>query len=772
MRQDLIYAIRTLRRSPGFTVVALLTLALGIGATSAIFTIVYSVLLRPLPFKDPSRLYSVLSGRFGSVPDPDFLAYQKASTIEGLAAYFGGPVTMIGASEPAMLSGRTVTSRFWAALGVEAKLGRVFFENEDDAVVLSDRIWRSHFKADRKVLGKQISLNGRSYNIVGVMPPEFDFPQNADLWFPFRPDPLNHHAATLQTFARFRPGVTTAQVEAEFTAIAKGFNWGSPRSLRVISLRELLVKNVKLSLTVFMGAVGFLLLIACVNIANLVVARGASRAGEFATRAALGASRRRIVRQLVTESVLLSLAGGAIGFLFGIWGQASLTSLAPAGLLPRSAEIRVDASVFAFTVAISILTGIVFGLFPAIQVSRADLNRSMKRGAESRLRGALVIVEISLAVIVLAGAGLLIRSFVALRSTPTGFESQSVLDMHLVFAPNVYQTGQQLHDFHSAMIARIAAMPGIDAAGAVNWLPMGNFATFGDFYAEGQSEHIGHFDVIKSGISEDYFRAMGIHLLRGRFFDAHDDPRSLPVAIIGKSVAGRAWPGGDPLGKRITLEDHPAPGDWLTVVGLVDDVKHIDLRRLQLPAVYQPLSQVKRDSFLSNFNYVIRTHADPRRIAALLRSTIRELDPNQPIERIATMDELLDRSVAEPRFQSTVLGAFAGFPVGIYGMMAYSVAARRREIGIRVALGATPGDVRTLILSRSAVLLLIGLTIGIAGALALTRVLANLLFEIKTTDPVTLVSVIAILAAAGIAATLFPARAAARVDPAIALRHE
>jgi putative ABC transport system permease protein len=525
-----------------------------------------------------------------------------------------------------------------------------------------------------------------------------------------------------------------------------------------------------------MGAVGFLLLIACVNVANLLIARGAGRAREFATRTALGASRWRIVRQLVTESVLLSLGGGAIGFLFGLWGETALTALAPASVLPRFAEIRVDAWVFAFTVATSVITGIIFGLFPAIQISRRDVHQSMKPAPDSRLRSVLVTAEIALAVIVLTGAGLLIRSFVLLRSVPTGFESQKVLEMHVVFATDVYRTPQQLRDFHSALLAKIGRLPGIEAAGAANWLPFTNIVS-GDFYAEGQPENVGHFDVVKPGVSEDYFRAMGIHLLRGRFFDARDDARALPVAIVSKSVADRAWPGADPIGRRVTLEDHPAPDDWLTVIGIVDNVNQSNLREPRPPAVYQPLAQVKRYVFLSNLNYIVRTHADPRAVAALLRGTIRDLDPNQPIERIASMDDLLDLSVAEPRFQSTVLGAFAGFSlllaaIGIYGMMAYSVAVRRREIGIRVALGATPADVRALILSRSAALASIGVAIGIAGALALTRVLKSLLFEIKPTDPATLISVVALLAAAGIAAAWIPARGAARVDPAIALRHE
>jgi putative ABC transport system permease protein len=784
MSQDLRYAIRTLWKSPGFTIVALLTLALGIGATSAIFTIVNSVLLRPLPFQDPTRLYLITpTGRFGGIPDPDFLTYQtQAGTLEQIAGFAGGRMTMLGAGEPISISTKLVTSSFWPTLGVQPSLGRVFRADERNGLVLSDHLWRSHFNADPSVLGKTVQLDGESFTIVGVMSGGFNFPAGAELWMPFAPDPANHHNASLQVIGRLRPGATPHQADAELAAISTRFDWGPrPRSVRLISLHESIVGNVKKSLAVFLGAVGFLLLIACVNVANLLVARGARRTEEFATRAALGATRWRLVRQLVTESLLLSVAGGVAGLLIAAWGESALISIAPAGLLPRLPEVRIDAWVLGFTTVVSLITGVLFGLLPAMQISRSELNESIKRSATrlsgANVRGALVIAEIALALVLLAGAGLLIRSFVRLRSVPTGFESQNVLSMAVTLSPDVYRTQQQLRAFHSELLSRIVPLPGVVAVGAVNWLPFGGNLIRGDAYAENRPDSTTHFSVTKPGVSEDYFRAMGIHLLRGRFFTAQDIEHSPSVAIIGQAAANTGWPGQDPIGKRITLEDNPKPEDWLTVVGIVDDVKQQKLAEKAPPAVYQPLTQVKRAFFLGNINYVVRTNGDERKLAALLRARLREIDPNQPIQTIATMDDLLNTSIAEPQFQIRIMGTFAAVSlllamVGIYGVMAYAVAGRTREIGIRVALGATGRDVLRHILSRSVMLIAAGLALGFAGTLATTRVLRDFLFEVTPTDPITLSAVVALLATVALAAAYLPARAAMKVDPVTALRHE
>lgn len=790
MIQDLRYAVRTLRRSPGFTIVALLTLSLGIGATSAIFTVVYSVLLRPLPFHDPARLYVVagarpdgsINTRITSIPDPDFLAYQTgAHTLENVAAFTGGRMTMLGAGEPVGVLARSVTSSFWPTLGVQPSLGRVFRTDERNTVVLSDRFWRSRFNADRAALGKTVQLDGANFTIAGVMPPGFDFPAGSDLWIPAAPDPGNHHMVSLQVIGRTKPGVAPAQADAELSAISSRFDWGGPRTARLISLHESIVGNVRKSLQIFLGAVGFLLLIACVNVANLVVARGARRTEEFATRAALGAGRFRLIRQLVTENVLLSLAGGTSGLLVAVWGETVLVSVAPPKLIPRLPEVSIDVWVLAFTVLVSLATGVLCGLAPALQISRTDLNDSMKRAAArpagARVRGMLVTAEIAMAMVLLAGAGLLIRSFVRLRSVPTGFESQNVLTMSVTLSPDVYRTAQQLKTFHAEMLSRIAPLPGVVAVGAINWLPFSGMRVGGDYYAGSPPGTAVHFSVTKPGVSMDYFRAMGIRLLRGRFFTAQDDEHSPGVAIIGQSTANRSWPGQDPIGRHITLEDHPQPEDWLTVVGVVDDVKQDTLAAQSPPAVYQPVSQVKRSFFLANMNYVVRTKGDYRKLEPLLRDRLHELDPNQPIQTVAPMEELLNLSTAEPQFQSRVLGAFAAVSlllaiVGIYGVMAYAVAGRTREIGIRMALGATTRDVRLLVLSRSAGLIAAGLVLGLAGALATTRVLRDLLFELAPTDPLTLATVATLLAAVALAAAYVPARSATRVDPVTALRYE
>jgi putative ABC transport system permease protein len=769
-------------------VVALLTLALGIGATSAIFTVVNSVLLRPLPFHDPKNLFVVLPAqangtplRFTSMSDRELDTYQRErGSIEHIAGVRGGMATMLGAGEPASVLTRSVTPNFWPLLGTQPALGRVFTADERDVVVLSDRLWHSRFGANPSALGRSIQLDGKSFVVAGVMPPAFDYPADTELWMPLVLRPQERGNSSLQVIARPRAGVTQAQAQSDLSAVAARQTNGR-QSVRLISLHERIVGNAKLSLWVLFGAVGFLLLIACVNVANLLVARGARRANEFATRAALGASRWRLTRQLIVESLVLSTLGSALGLLVAAWGRSALIAIAPVARLPRLSEIQIDGWVLGFTVVMAALTGVLFGLAPALQLSRAGLHESIKRGstrlAGSRLRGALVVAEIALTLVLLTGAGLLIRSFVKLRSVPTGFESQNVLTMAVSLPDNTYKDRTQILGFHREMLARIAPLPGVTAAGAVNWLPFGGMLISGDFYPEGRPGAKSPFNVTKPCVSNDYFRAMGIRLLRGRFFNDQDRQDAPGVAIIGESVARNVWPGEDPIGKRLTLEDKPKPEEWLTVVGVVEDVQQTDLSKEPPRAVYQPLPQTKRAFFLSNMAYIVRTSGDPRLVAGLLRERLREVDPNQPVMSMSTMQDLLANSVAEPRFQSSVLGAFAFAAlalamVGIYGVMSYAVAGRTREIGIRMALGAERRNVLALVLRQSAVLVILGITLGLGGAFAATRVLHDLLFEVKPTDPLTFAAVAGLLAVVGLGAALVPARTATRVDPVTALRSE
>jgi putative ABC transport system permease protein len=781
MLQDLRYAIRTFRKAPGFTIVALLTLALGIGATSAIFTVVNSVLLRPLPFHDPARLYAVSSQPFTSMDDADFAEYQGHSrTLEDIAGFTGSTVTMLGAGEPASVLARHVTASFWSTLGVQPVFGRVFRTDENDAIVLSHALWQKRFQLARNALGKAVTLDGKSYTIVGVMPPEFNYPASSELWTPLQLNLNQHGSISLRAVARLKPGVNAAQVNDELSAMRKHFTWGPPkfrdRGVRLTSLQESVIEKVGKSLWVLLGAVGLLLLIACVNVANLLIVRGARRAQEFVTRAALGASRLRLIRQSLVESVVLSIAGGALGLLLALWGQSALAAAGGVYKLPRLPEVHIDSWVLGFTVAIAVLTGLLFGLAPALQVSKTGLQGGGTRVAGARVRGALVIAEIAVAMVLLVGAGLLIRSFMRLRAVPTGFESQNVLAMTVNLPDDVYSEPAKIRTFHSELLSRIASLPSVAAAGAVNWLPFGALQISGTFHtAENPKES--PLDVTKPGVSNDYFRAMGIRLLAGRVFNDRDTANSEGVAIVGETTARRVWPGENPIGKRITLEDNPKPKDWLTVVGVVDDVKQTTLAKEAPPAIYQPLSQVQRTFFLGAMSYVVRTTGDPRLVARLLREQLRAADPNLPIFSMSTMDDLLSNSTAEPRFQSRMLGAFAGAAlllamIGIYGVMAFSVAARTREIGVRMALGAAPRDVMNLVLGKSSLLIATGLVLGLGGALAATRVLRDFLFEVTPTDPVTLIAGSALLAAVAFFAAYLPARSAMRVDPMVALRHE
>jgi putative ABC transport system permease protein len=802
MFQDLRFAMRTWWKSPTFAALAVLALALGIGVNTAIFSVVNEVMLQPLPFPQADRLcviYNTRAGgmRYGFIPDPDFLQFQKQNTkFEHVAAFSSGLTSMTGIVEPTPITGQSVSDDFFKVLGVNASLGRTFvaedLKENTKVVVLSDALWKSHFAGDRSAIGKTVQLNGTPHTIVGVTPPGFAFPAKTDLWARLDLTPTAGLMWQRRVIGRLKPAVSTTQAAAETATLLERFNSQASRPVKgltgsVTSLQEQLVWKVRTSLWILLGAVAFILLIACANVANLLLARGAARRQEMAVRASLGASQGRLVRQLLSESSLLALLGGTLGLLIASWTLPALISLVPEGMIPRLSEVKVDAPVLAFTLLLSLLTSLLFGLAPAVQTSRLHLAEFLKK-ADGRLtsgqglRSVLVVAEIALSLILLIGAGLMIKSFVRLRSVNPGFNPGSVLvmtaDLPMTFANSQVvtpQTPQQLNAYHQEVLANLRAIPGVMAAGAINWLPFDMPLVRGDYYAEGKRAH---FNVTKSGVTPDYFRAMSISLLRGRTFEARDTESSTPVAIIGKSVAKSSWGDEDPIGKRITLEDDPKPQDWLTVVGVVDDVKQQELaEKSPLPVVYQPLSQVTRSVFLFHVAYVVRATGNPTLLAGMMKTRFREVNHDQPIQMIAPLDDLIAATTAQPRFYSRMLGSFSALALllaslGIYGVIAYSVTQRTREIGIRVALGAQPGDIFRSVMSRSAVLVSIGVAIGIAGAFGVTRVLKTLLFDVTPTDAATYASVSALLIFVALFASYVPARRATTVDPMVALRYE
>lgn len=585
---------------------------------------------------------------------------------------------------------------------------------------------------------------------------------------------------------RLKPGVSSQQAQAELETFAERQPLGPGESKRdrmplIIPLKDLLVANIRPSLLVFAGAVAFVLLIASANVANLFLVRAAGRGQEMALRRTLGAGRWRLVRQLLTESTLLSLAGGASGILIAFWGVPALLALAPAGRVPRMEMIRIDGWVLAYTLGISVVTGIVFGLAPAFHATRRDARESLGQAGRSvtagheRLRGALTVFEIALALVLLTGASLMLKSFLRLRAVNPGFSPHSVMTITLDLPESSYRTPAQMRAFHARTLDELSRLPGVSASGAVSLLPLGEFLTMGTFQVEGGKRPPG-FMVVKPCISPGYFKAMGIPLLSGREFTEADTETAPGVVVVSQSVTRTLWPGQDPIGKRISMEDEPKPEDWLTVVGVVDDVKQRGLAKSLDPAIYQPYLQISSPFFLSHMTFVVKTLSRPESVASGIRTALRSVDKNQPIS-IASMDTLIAATTAESRFQLRLLVAFAIVSlaltiVGIYGVLAYSVAQRTREIGVRMALGAQGADVLGMLLRKTLVLTFAGIFLGAAGALALTRVLEKFLFEVKPADLSTFAAVTVILALSALAACYVPARRATRVDPMVALRYE
>jgi len=800
LRQDLRFALRGLRRNPGFAAVAVLTLALGIGVNTAMITVAESVLRRPLPYRDPARLvmvYSIgsfgpFSWRDGPFADPDYLELRRLGAFSDLATFATFESSLTGAGEPVRALRSDVTPSLFPLLGVAPALGRVFREGEEQAAsgavtVLSDGLWRGRFHADPGVIGRVETVDGVPTTIVGVMPPAFNFPPKTGLWTPLRIRPTYRDNMMNRVVGRLASGIGREQARAQAKTLIDAVGRSLPPAQRhsdvtVVALQESLVGTVRPLLLVLLGAVGLVLLIACANMASLLMARAASRRHEMSLRAVLGAGRGRLLRQMLTESLVLALLGGVAGLALARASLPVLLAWVPPNMLPRIDEVRVDAAVAAAAGALCLATGVLFGLAPAWWGSRRDLGPAQKHRAasastpaERRVRGALVAAETALVMVLLVGAGLLLKSFWRLQRVDPGFRREGILTMSVSLPDRVYATVEQKRDFYARLLERLRAVPGAGEVSAVNLLPFGWQSWQGDFTVEG-TDHPSDFVAGKPAVSEGYFRLMGIPLHRGRFFEERDGAGAPRVAIVSEAVARRCWPGQDAVGRRLTMDD-PKDGTWLTVVGVVGDVRQDTLAGDTLPMIYVPARQEWRGFFLGSMAFLARAPGDPAPLASALRAELRALDPELPVQRIERLDDLLSGSLAQPRFRTAVLLTFALLAlvlalVGIYGVTAYEVTRRTPEIGIRRALGAQTSAVLRLVLGRSLARVLAGLAAGVPGALVLTRLLRSFLFGVSPADLATFLAVTLAVTTAALLASIIPARRAARVDPAVALRYD
>jgi predicted permease len=645
--RDVRYAFRSLRKSPGFTIVAILTLALGFGANTAVFTVVNGVLLRPLPFPQAERLllisYQSKDGPFGFRPglyDHDYLQYQSQNrAFERIATFNEDSATLTGAGDAARIPTASVTSSFFPVLQVNPAMGRAFLPEEEPrgsnrVALLSNQLWHSRFNADPKILGKTITLDGAGYSVVGVMPAGFAFPHEAQMWLPLAVGGDPNNSFTRAVIGRLRPSVTQQQALAELEAFARHLPPGpgdgrANMVAEVFPLKDLLVGTIRKSLLIFMGAVAFVLLIACANVANLLLMRGASRQREIAVRNALGSGRGRLLRQLLTESTLLSIGGAVAGILLALLGVPALLALAPAAGVPRIEEIHIDGMVLAFSTALGISMGIVFGLVPALQATGLKVRESLGQSGPTltarreRLRSILVVSEIALALVLLTGAGLMLKSFIRLRAMDPGFRPENILTMTVDLPDTKYKTTTAIQAFHADILARLSNLPGVAAAGAVNWMPLQPVLMEGDFHLEGGRRLPPDYLVAKPAVSPDYFRVMGIQLIGGRGFTDQDTASAPGVVIVSQSVAHTLWPGSDPIGEKVSLEDNPKPSDWLTIVGIVEDIRQQSLAEPPQAAIYQPFQQVIRPFFLSHMSFVVRSAAPSQSIAAGMRAALR-----------------------------------------------------------------------------------------------------------------------------------------------------
>ncbi|HEX8143168.1 MAG TPA: ABC transporter permease [Pyrinomonadaceae bacterium] len=807
--QDVRYGFRMLLKRPGFTVIAILALALGIGANTAIFSVVNGVLLRPLPYEDPDRLVRIsewsqqVPGM--SVSYLNLKDWREQNTVfTAIGATRFNSYNLTGVDEPERLQGRDISANFFDVLGVKPAMGRNFLPEEDRAnanptCILSYGLWQRRFGADPKIIGRVLTLNSESYTVIGVMPKNYRFGSPTDVFVPMglreAGEMLNQrdNHPGIYAYARLKPGVTFEQAEVEMKSIAQRLGQAYPKenagnSVTLIPLREYFVGDIRPSLLILLGAVGFVLLIACANVANLLLARATSRMREIAIRTALGAGRLRIIRQLLTESVLLALLGAGVGLLLALWGIDVLRT-ASIDAIPTTAEIKLDTSVFIFTLAVSVLTGVICGLAPALQTSKPDLNEALKEGgrtgtagaARHRIRNLLVVSEVALSLILLIGSGLLIKSFLRLRETETGFNPDNLLTMQLSYAAG-RDEGRKVANFFAQVEERIKTLPGVESVAISTGVPLLG-ASETSFAIEGRppAEPGKRPMTVIYITTPDYLRAMGIRLLRGRFFTPQDTQTSPLVAVIDEEFARLHFPNEDPIGKYIEgSKEENIP--HLEIVGVVSHVKNygLDTPGPVQSELYYAWNQAP-DKFLplmaDRMSLLIRTSSDPSALTPAVRREVQAIDASQPVFNVNTMEQVLADSLASQRLSMLLLSIFASVAlilaaVGIYGVLSYTVVQRTHEIGIRMALGARVQDVFKLVVGQAMTMVLIGIGLGLVGAFAITRVMASLLYGVSATDPLTFGLVSLLLAAIALIACLIPARRATKVDPMVALRYE
>jgi putative ABC transport system permease protein len=804
--QDLRYALRSLVKSPGFTLITLITLALGIGANTAIFSVVNAVLLRALPFRDPDQLVVVREtygdGQEGSSSGPNFLDWKRRNhTLDGMTAWRGLNLALVGAGEPEEIRAATVDADFFKVLGVDPILGRGFAHGEDQGqatvVVLSEPLWRSRFGADPSILGRTISLSGQPYTVVGVMPPSTAYTGPIQAWLPLgygkgRSAQRGSHSYDVVT--RLKHGVTLEQAQADLGGIAKALEREFPatnggRGVKLTPLTEDSVGTVRSALLLLTGAVGLVLLIACANVANLFLARAATRQRELAVRAALGAGRWRLTRQVLVEAVTLSVVGGLLGLLLASWAIDVLLALQPRGI-PRLKEVGIDGTVLAFTLAISIAVGIAFGLLPALSMSRQDPAESFRgegRGTSggrprSRFRSALVVAQVSLALVLLVGAALLIVSVRELSNVVLGFRPDGAMTFQLSISGSKYPDADTQHGYIDRIVERLREIPGVRQAGAVFFLPLSNGYSSGDISVEGRpAAEPGHEQYAGFRIvAGDFLNALGVTLRQGRLLTPDDRKGAPLVTVVNEALVRRLFPGQNPIGQRLTFGT-PDSAQWRQIVGVVADVRQTGLTTAPEPELYVPANQLTPDLwtvFMSiPLSFVVRSDVKPSTLGPAIKAAVREVDPDQPISLLREAGELLQDATARQRFNMSLLTLFGVLAltlagVGVYGVMAYGVNQRTRELGIRLALGARASSVQAMVLRQGLALTLIGLALGLIGALALSRLLTSLVYRVSPSDPRVLGAAVLVLAVVSAVACLIPAIRATRVDPIDALRSE
>ncbi|HSS19135.1 MAG TPA: ABC transporter permease [Pyrinomonadaceae bacterium] len=805
--QDIRYGARNIVKRPGFTAIVLATLALGIGASSAIFSVVNSVVLRPLPYPQGDRIVALQeldqNGKKVQVTPANFLDWRAQNTVfEQLAAILTRPANLAFSDQAERVDLAMTSANFFTVFGVTPASGRLFQLSDEQpghapVIVVSHALWQRRFGGDNSLVGKPITLDGNSYTVIGIAPAGFRYPDKTDVWLPpyrlaptmtEQMDPTQVRGfGMLAAVGLLRPGISVRQAAAEMETITARLRQEYPatnnrRFNRVLSLHEHLVGDTSSMLLLLFGAVGFVLLIACANVANLLLASAASRQKEMAIRAALGASRLRVIRQLLTESFMLAVVGGALGLLLAFWGVALMTKFLPRDF-PRLAEITLDWRVLAFTFVASIFTGVLFGLAPSLQISRTDVQESLKEsgrgasaGRHNRLRSLLIVSEVALSVVLLVGAGLLFRSFMQLQAVNTGFTSQQVLTVRLSPAGSNYRRDADYIKFYEGVRQRVSTVPGVDSVGLINTLPLDKGPQAG-FQIEGRPPLT--TDKWPGGnyrtVSSDYFRTMNVPIVQGRSFNDRDVENAPLVVIVNQALARRDFPGEDPLGKRISLGANSVTRQpvWWQIVGVAADVRSLEIRDEATPEFYLSALQ---DSF-PNMSLVVRTTVEPTGVVAAVRQAAAEVDKSAAVSDAQTMEHIVSQAVTQPRFNFFLLGLFSGIALllsaaGIYGVTAYSVTQRTQEFGIRMALGAQVGDVLRMIIKQGMVLISGGIVVGLVAAFALTRLLRKLLFGVSVTDPLTFVAITLTLAFVALLACYIPARRATKVDPLEALRYE